>query len=115
MKTHFFKNSLLAITLSLGMGQAMASENKPVKTDLHEVSKTIGQSVRLPEEFRKPGLNARLTVFFSVDETGHVNQVMANTNAFALKQAVETQFVKLQLTGLTANTVYSIVLNFKTL
>ena len=115
MKTNLFKACLLTVALSLGTMGMRASENNPVNPALKEASKMIGSSVKLPEEYRKAGTNMRVTVFFSVDANGQINKAVVKGGNAELKQTLEKQFIHMQLSGLSVDSVYSIVLHFKTL
>ena len=57
----------------------------------------------------------KVNVLFTVNETGEVNLVVANTANETLKKSIESQFMKLKLNNLKANNAYSIVFNFKTI
>lgn len=93
-----------------------AKENENPKTVMiADANKTIKEQIKFPNLFM--GLNQieKVNVLFTVNETGEVNLVIANTTNETLKKTIESQFIKLKLNNLKANNTYSVVFNFKTI
>ncbi|MGZ3885441.1 MAG: hypothetical protein ACXVP0_12660 [Bacteroidia bacterium] len=57
--------------------------------------------------------NERVEVVFTTDKTGRVNLAIAKTADKKLQRTVESEFSRLQLSGLSAGDCYSVILNLK--
>ncbi len=82
--------------------------------DFTETSKEIKNNIKFASSYTTHS-SEKVNVVFTVDESGKVNCVIANTDNKQLKQTIEKQFEHLILKQLKANNAYSIQFNFKTL
>lgn len=93
-----------------------AKENENPKTaSIADANKTIKEQIKFPDTLINFNQEEKVNVLFTVNETGQVNLVIANTNNETLKKSIESQFMKLTLNNLQANNAYSVVFNFKTI
>lgn len=104
---------LSGIFISLSAAAAPGGE-KPLHTDAGMASRIIKEHIKFPSLTLEKDSEEKVNVVFTVDETGHVNLVVANTTNNALRKSIEEQFATLSL-QLKANHAYSIQFNFKTL
>jgi hypothetical protein len=87
----------------------------PSATDAGSASKTIREHLKFPNFITiYHAQEEKVNVVFTVNESGHVNLVVANTTNQALRKSIEDQFLTLTLKQLKANNAYSIQFNFKT-
>lgn len=114
MKTLFKKTIVLIATGLLFAVSANAKDNENPKSALiTDASKTIKEHIKFPDLLMHFNQEEKVNVVFTVNETGEVNLVVANTTNESLKKSIETQFMKLKMDKLKANNAYSVVLNFK--
>jgi hypothetical protein len=93
-----------------------AKENENPKTVIiADANKTIKEHIKFPNLLMNFNHAEKVNVLFTVNETGQVNLVVANTTNETLKKSIELQFMKLKLNNLKANNAYSVVFNFKTI
>jgi len=93
-----------------------AKENENPKTVIiADANKTIKEHIKFPNLIMNFNKAEKVNVLFTVNETGEVNLVVANTTNETLKKSIESQFMKLKLNNLKANNAYSVVFNFKTI
>lgn len=114
MKT-ILKKTIILVTAGLFLSlniNAKDNEN-PKSVLIADASKTIKEHIKFPNLLMHFNEEEKVNVVFTVNETGDVNLVIANTTNETLKKSIETQFVKLKMDKLKANNAYSIVLNFK--
>lgn len=91
-----------------------ANEN-PKTIIIADANKTIKDHIKFPNLVMNFNQVEKVNVLFTVNETGDVNLVIANTTNETLKKSIESQFMKLKLKNLKANNAYSVVFNFKTI
>lgn len=116
MKTIFKKSIVIIVTGVLFSFNIQAKENeKPTSIIIADAGKTIKEHVKFPNLMLNFNQVEKVNVVFTVNETGQVNLVVANTTNEILKKSIETQFMKLTLNHLKANNAYSIQFNFKTI
>ncbi|HWY37886.1 MAG TPA: hypothetical protein VNY73_04965, partial [Bacteroidia bacterium] len=101
----------IALTCLLGPGlvTGVLANNTP---GTESVSKKIQAVVALPKEFKTPGFNEKVKVFFGVDEKGNVTREIAATKNPALRQAVEAQFKQLCFAELSPGITYNVEIKF---
>lgn len=114
MKT-IFKKTIILVTAGLFFSMNInAKDNENPKSVLvSDASKTIKEHIKFPDFLMNFNETEKVNVVFTVNETGEVNLVVANTSNETLRKSIETQFMKLKMDKLKANNAYSIVLNFK--
>lgn len=114
---NFIKKSLsiLAAGLLISFNAKAGDNEKPKAIIITEAGKIIKEHVKFPNLMLNFNEEEKVNVVFTVNETGQINLVIANTNNEILKKAIETQFMKLTLSHLKANNAYSIQFNFKTI
>ncbi|MDX2173806.1 MAG: hypothetical protein SFY56_11855 [Bacteroidota bacterium] len=61
----------------------------------------------------KAEVSEKVEVVFTTNEQGNVNLAIVKTQNQNLKKAIETNFLKLHLSNVKANNVYSVVINVK--
>lgn len=116
MKTRIKKSVFILAAGLLFTLNSQAKDNETPKSILiADASKTIKEHVKFPNLMLNFNKEEKVNVVFTVNETGQVNLVIANTTNEILKKAIETQFMKLTLQHLKANNAYSIQFNFKTI
>ena len=116
MKTIFKKTIILVTTgLFLSMNINAKSNENPKSVLISDANKTIKEHIKFPDLLIHFNQEEKVNVVFTVNETGEVNLVIANTTNESLKKSIETQFMKLKLNKLKANNAYSVVFNFKTI
>jgi hypothetical protein len=108
------KTILTALLFVAGAATVSAKE-KPdeVIASKGSANHQIKNMMQLPGEFLKEGFNETVKVFFLVNNTGEVNQVLAVCTNPELKKSVEAQFSKLSFGQFKENTLYSVNINFK--
>lgn len=115
MKT-IFKKSVMALAAGILFSVSLnAKTGENPGTLLIDAHKEIKEHVKFPNMFISYGQEEKVNVVFTVNETGNVNLVIANTPNETLKRTIESQFIKLKLSSLKANNAYSVVFNFKTI
>jgi DNA/RNA endonuclease YhcR with UshA esterase domain len=116
MKT-IFNKTIIMITASLFLSMNInAKDNENPKSVLISyATKTIKEHIKFPNFLIHFNEEEKVNVVFTVNETGEVNLVIANTANETIKKSIETQFMKLKLNKLKANNAYSVVFNFKTI
>lgn len=116
MKT-IFKKSMILLAAGLFFSFTIkAGENENPKTIMiSEAHTVIKEHIKFPNFLMSYTKQEKVNVVFTVNETGEVNLVIANTNNEMLKKSIESQFLKLKLNNLKANNAYSVVFNFKTI
>ncbi|MCD6017187.1 MAG: hypothetical protein K0S53_308 [Bacteroidetes bacterium] len=93
-----------------------AKESETPKTVMiSEANKAIKEHIKFPNLLMHFNQEEKVNVVFTVNETGQVNLVIANTQNEILKKSIEAQFMKLKLEHLKADNAYSVVFNFKTI
>ena len=116
--TGFFSRKttlVIATGLIIGLSSFTHTPATPKTIEIDMVVKTIKDHVKFPN-FSINGIQQeKVNVIFTVNETGQVNLVIANTGNVSLKRTIEEQFLKLTLKQLKANNAYSIQFNFKTI
>jgi hypothetical protein len=116
MKTLIKKSIILLSAGFLFSFNLNAKEKETPKTlIISEASKTIKEHIKFPDVLLNFNQEEKVNVVFTVNDTGHVNLVVANTQNENLKKSIETQFMKLTLNHLKADNAYSVVFNFKTI
>lgn len=115
MKTLIKKSIAILAAGVLFSFNVKANDNEPKTITIAETNKTIKEYVKFPNLMLNFSKEEKVNVVFTVNETGHVNLVIANTTNEILKKSIETQFMKLTLNHLKANNAYSIQFNFKTI
>ncbi len=101
MKT--IKLTLIALVM---FTSAMASNNKN--------GLSIGKQIQKQFYLKTPISEAEeVEVLFSTDECGYVNRVSAKTNNIELKNAIESNFLKMKITKSVANTTYKTTVKIK--
>lgn len=114
----FSKKGLLAFMAGLMISLSATAGGRgetPAHTEAISASRIIREHVKFPELLIPAGTEEKVNVVFTVNEAGHVNLVVANTDNRALRRSIEEQFATLSLRQLKANHAYSIQFNFKTL
>lgn len=76
------------------------------------ISRQVRQFIKAPAELQKTQHSQTITVLFSVNENGQVNEVFAKTNDLKVKTDLEQQFGHMTLKGLTPAVMNSIDINF---
>lgn len=114
MKTLVKKTIALVTAGILFAINANAKDNENPKSALiTDASKNIKEHIKFPDLLMHFNQEEKVNVVFTVNETGEVNLVVANTTNESLKKSIEAQFMKLKMDKLKANNAYSVVLNFK--
>lgn len=98
--------AFLAVGILFSLNTSAKVEGTPKTVVVEDANKTIKEQINKEE---------KVNVVFTVNETGNINLVVANTTNDKLKKSIETQFAKLKLSNLKANNAYSVVFNFKTI
>lgn len=98
--------AFLAVGILFSLNTSAKVEGTPKTVVVDDSNKTIKEQINKEE---------KVNVVFTVNETGNINLVVANTTNDKLKKSIETQFAKLKLSNLKANNAYSVVFNFKTI
>ncbi len=112
----FSKKSVLILASGLLICMSSVAKGEtPVITDAGNASKIIEEHIKFPNFKMYQPREEKVNVIFTVNETGCVNLVIANTTNAVLKRSIEEQFLKLTLKQLKANNAYSIQFNFKTI
>ncbi|MBI3519092.1 MAG: hypothetical protein HY062_07010 [Bacteroidetes bacterium] len=109
---------LLATGIFLSINSNASENEKPKSTtrlSVTEAHQTIKEHIKFPNLLMHFDQEEKVNVVFTVNESGEVNLVVANTSNDILKKSIESQFLKLKLNNLKANNAYSIVFNFKTI
>lgn len=115
MKSIINKSIIIISTGILFSLNSFANTNENPKTDfISNANKTIKEHIVFSTLAMDLKTSENVNVVFTVNETGQVNLVIANTKNEILKQSIESQFKKLKLNHLIANNAYSVVFNFKT-
>jgi len=107
--------ALLTVGVLFSFNTSAKVEGTPKTVVIEEANKTIKEQIKFPNVFMDFNKEEKVNVVFTVNETGSVNLVLANTSNESLKKSIETQFAKLKLSNLKANNAYSVVFNFKTI
>ncbi len=112
-----FKKSIVLLAAGLFLSLTIkAGENETPRTIvISEAHTTIKEHIKFPNFLMNYAKQEKVNVVFTVNETGEVNLVIANTTNEMLKKSIESQFLKLKLNNLKANNAYSVVFNFKTI
>lgn len=77
-----------------------------------QFSKQLRQRIKTPAALQKTQQAQTITVLFSVDENGQVNEVFAKTQDTRVKSDLEQQFRQMTLKGLAPAVMNSIDINF---
>lgn len=109
------KSSVLITAGILASFSANAKVDVTPSVTISDASKTIKDHIKFPNLVMDFNKEEKVNVVFTVNETGNVNLVVVNTLNENLKNIIQTQFVKLKLSNLKANSAYSVVFNFKTI
>jgi len=114
MKT-IFKKTIILVTagLFLSMNINAKDNENPKSVLIADANKIIKEHIKFPNLLMHFNEEEKVNVVFTVNETGDVNLVIANTPNETLKKSIEAQFMKLKMDKLKANNAYSVVLNFK--
>ncbi|MBL7936513.1 MAG: hypothetical protein JNM51_11975 [Bacteroidia bacterium] len=116
MKTLLKKSMILIVTgIMLSFNVNAKNDETPKTVLIADASKTIKEYIKFPGFILNFNHEEKVNVVFTVNETGQVNLVIANTHNETLKKSIESQFMKLKLNNLKANNAYSVVFNFKTI
>ncbi len=111
------KKTIILIATGILFTINVNANNQPLKNKIIEVGsvKNIKNYFTFPAFINETNHNQIVKVVFTVSETGNVNLAIANTNNIEIKQAIESQFLKLKLNDLKANNAYEIQFHFKTI
>lgn len=116
MKTQILKTIAAVATGLILSFNAHAKGNPTTDKGMGTITiNEIKSHVMFPNFIQKTNHTEEVKVTFTVDESGKVNFVYANTSISSLKQSIESQFSKLTLSQLKSNNAYSIQFNFKTI
>lgn len=116
MKTIIKKSIVLLAAGLFFCFNSNAKENgTPKLIEVSDANKTIKEHIKFPNLLMNFNQEEKVNVVFTVNETGQVNLVIANTLNENLKKSIESQFMKLKINNLKANNAYSVVFNFKTI
>jgi hypothetical protein len=109
------KKSIIAISVGIlfSFHANATNDTKPKLTTSINANQTILEKISFSNELINFKDEEKVKVVFTVNETGKVNLVIANTKNESIKNAIEKQFTKLVFENMTANNAYSIVFNFK--
>lgn len=116
MKTAIKKTMIILVSGLLISFNSSAKNKNSINT-----SNTINSVSEIKNHFIFPSFVQdanqieSVNVVFTVNETGNVNLVIANTTNLILKQSIESQFSKLKFTQFKANNAYGIDFKFKTI
>jgi hypothetical protein len=112
-----FKKGIIILMSGMFLSiSAFATKGEtPLTTDAGSASKMIREHLKFPNFTIYRAAEEKVNVVFTVNESGHVNLVVANTSNQVLRKSIEDQFSTLTLKQLKANNAYSIQFNFKTL
>lgn len=81
-------------------------------SNIKHFSKQVKQLIKAPAALQKTPHSQTITVLFSVNENGQVNDVFAKTNDLRVKTDLEQQFRHMTLKGLAPAVMNSIDINF---
>ena len=107
--------AFLAVGILFSLNTSAKVEGTPKTVVVEDSNKTIKEQIKFPNLCMDFNKEEKVNVVFTVNETGNINLVVANTTNDKLKKSIETQFAKLKLSNLKANNAYSVVFNFKTI
>lgn len=119
MKTSTLKTLAFLILLTFLARFANAGNVPTPATPKGESEKTIRNYFKFPQvliqhQDAEKNLAKKVEVVFTTEASGAVNFVIAKTDDRDLKNEIERQFLKLKLPKLKHDTVYSVVLSFRT-
>lgn len=102
----YFLLFIIPFLFSFTNGDAHKENNK------QHFSKQVKQLIKAPAALQKTPHSQTITVLFSVDENGQVNDVFAKTKDIRVKTDLEQQFRHMTLKGLAPAVMNSIDINF---
>ena len=98
---------------------ALADNTPPRKTTNISAEKTIREYFKFPQVLlpfvESNSTESKVEVFFTTNEVGKVNFVLAKTLNSKLKEEIERQFMDLVLPQMKGNVTHSVTLNFRRL
>ncbi len=104
MKTLSFLIALFLTTASFA--------NSPDKTAVQLMSEKVQATLVMPESLKEQGKAQTISIWFSVDESGNVTDVTANTKNKEAKADLEKQFRQLNFKGLKPSVYNGIDVSF---
>lgn len=113
MKTAI-KKTMIILVSGLLISFNSSAKNKNSINTINSVSEIKNHFI-FPSFVQDANQIESVNVVFTVNETGNVNLVIANTTNLILKQSIESQFSKLKFTQFKANNAYGIDFKFKTI
>lgn len=113
MKTIIKKTT---ITLTFGLLLSLNISAKDYQNTTIEVNSIsdIKKHIVFPNFIQKTNHTDEVKIVFTINESGNIDLVIANTSNEILKKSIEQQFLKLKFPLLKTNITYGIQFNFKT-
>lgn len=101
--------AILILVLTASVSVKAANNNDGAS---HVESEKIKNAINMPQSLKAKNGSSKITVYFSVNELGVVNEVCAVTDNKEAKKDIENQFMKLTFKGLPSCVRNSVDINF---